>query len=55
MGFWHLTFSNVLCHKRYASVDEAELVSSIDFMDDLSLFNEIQELVEESEVVIVKA
>ncbi|CAO2825253.1 unnamed protein product [Amaranthus hypochondriacus] len=39
--------SNVLCPKRYASVVEAELVTSTDFEDDLSLFDEIQELVEE--------
>lgn len=37
---------NALCPKGYASVVEAELVST-DFEDDISVFDEIQELVEE--------
>ncbi|KAL2896218.1 DNA-directed RNA polymerase 2 chloroplastic/mitochondrial [Bienertia sinuspersici] len=39
--------SNVLSPKGYASAVEAELISSTDFLDDVSVFDEIQELVEE--------
>ncbi|XP_021739363.1 DNA-directed RNA polymerase 2, chloroplastic/mitochondrial-like [Chenopodium quinoa] len=39
--------SNVLCPKGFASVVEAELASSTDLEDDDSVFDEIQELVEE--------
>nr|CAC80138.1 DNA-dependent RNA polymerase [Spinacia oleracea] len=38
---------NVVCPKGYASVVEAEVDSSTDLEDDVSVFDEIQELVEE--------
>ncbi|XP_048495367.1 DNA-directed RNA polymerase 2, chloroplastic/mitochondrial isoform X2 [Beta vulgaris subsp. vulgaris] len=45
----------VLCPKGYASVVEAELVTSSDYEDDVSVFDEIQELVEEMRKVEKRA